>query len=67
MKRMISTLATLGICLAFGCSEEQTQSLKSDADQAGSATSEALKTAGDATRDDVHDAAESVAGDTSSN
>jgi hypothetical protein len=67
MKHVINAVAILGLSLALGCSEEQTQSLKNDADQAGSAASDALKTAGDATRDDVHQAAESVADDTSSN
>ena len=67
MKIMINALAILGICFALGCSEEQTQSIKTDADQAGSAASDALQTAGDATRDDVHEAAQSVADDTTSN
>ena len=50
MKHVINAVAILGLSLALGCSEEQTQSLKTDADQAGSAASDALKTAGDATR-----------------
>ncbi|MDG2032282.1 MAG: hypothetical protein P8J45_14890 [Phycisphaerales bacterium] len=66
MKSLIITFLVLGTCLVFGCSEQQTESLKSDANQAGSATSDALKTAGDATRDDVHDAAQSIADDTNS-
>ena len=64
MKPLFITFLVLGSCLAFGCSEQETESLKTDANQAGSATTDALKTAGDATRDDVHEAAESIADDT---
>ncbi len=66
MKSLIITFLWLSTCLVIGCSEQETESLKTDANQAGSAASDALKTAGDATRDDVHDAAQSIADDTSS-
>lgn len=54
----------LALVALTGCTDEQSASLKTDADQAGDAASNAAHTAADATKQDVHDAAEDIADDT---
>ena len=54
----------IALCALTGCTDEQKASLKADADEAGDAATNAVQTAGDATKDDVHDAAQDVANNT---
>lgn len=51
----------LALAAATGCTDKQSNDLKADADQAGDAAKNAAQTAGDATKKDVHDAAQDVA------
>lgn len=62
--RPLCLAVPLALAMITGCSEEQKDSLKADADQAGDAASNAVQTAGDATKQDVHDAAQDVADNT---
>ena len=55
----------IALFMLTGCTEEQKESLKADANEAGSAASNAAETAADATKEGVHNAAEDVADNTS--
>ena len=61
LKRSMLLAAPIALLVLTGCTEEQTNSLKNDANQAGEAASNAAETAVDATKQGVHNAAQDIA------
>ena len=65
LNRSLLLAAPIAMLLLVGCTQEQKDNLKDDANQAGEAASNAAETAVDATKQGVHNAAEDIADKTS--
>ena len=65
LNRSFLLAAPIAFLVLAGCTDEQKNSLKDDANQAGEAASNAAETAVDATKQGVHNAAEDIADKTS--